>query len=435
MDSLPSRSNTSTSFNNVPSSNNNGRAKPEVKAASGTAATPGPVTRESKTEYLNKNKSNSHSVSKLIIVVVGLFFFFLFYKYATLRPHVDIRQRLPVCPPRHLDGSDVFSSCVPSGDVDAAARLYRDLVSLIENLQTCNNIDGVTDNPVTANLGLIKSSLIGEMHSTEDSYHDTQQEGLSSSDLLKRLIKILEENADFGVLVVRGVGDDENATELSMVQPRVQWSCWFWQKLNLAFHYGTMLTWWGILFGGLFIFGYLTYKLYVWQQDRVLREKQDVFELVEQVLSLLVSQHQAAIRGGVVARPYLAINHIRDQLIVPQDRKRKRKLWEKVVKYIRESESRVREEVQVTIYESLKNLFSIFIIYISFKCLSLFNFRSKDSRFSSFSRWFTAKKIVFGDGFRISRGVRPSTRTALTPTSRRQQQHQDFRLLQSLRLS
>jgi hypothetical protein len=54
-------------------------------------------------------------------------------------------------------------------------------------------------------------------------------------------------------------------------------------------------------------------------------------------------------RGGVVARPYLAINHIRDQLIAPQDRKRKRKLWDKVVLYIRESESRVREEVQVII--------------------------------------------------------------------------------------
>ena len=239
---------------------------------------------------------------------------------------------------------------MPSGDVDTAARLYKDLVSLIENLQTCNNSDGDTDNPVSANLGLIKSSLIAEMHNTEDSYYDIEQEGLSPNELLKSLIKILEENPDFGVQVVRGVGDDENATELSMVQPRVQWSCWLWQKLNLAFHYGTMLTWWGILFGGLFILGYLTYKLYVWQQERVLREKQDVFELVEQVLSLLVSQHQAALRGGVVARPYLAINHIRDQLIVPQDRKRKRKLWEKVVKYIRESESRVREEVQVTIY-------------------------------------------------------------------------------------
>jgi len=54
----------------------------------------------------------------------------------------------------------------------------------------------------------------------------------------------------------------------------------------------------------------------------------------------LFSLKKAAMRGINVARPYLAINHVRDQLIPPQDRKRKRKLWEKVEKYIRESESR-----------------------------------------------------------------------------------------------
>ena len=164
-------------------------------------------------------------------------------------------------------------------------------------------------------------------------------------DLLKRLVKILEDNSEFGVRVL--TGSDDDSTELSMLQPRVQWTCWIMQKLHLTFHYGTMLTWWAILTGGLLILSYLGYRVYVWQQERVLREKQDVFELVEQVLSLLVNQHQAAMRGGVVARPYLAINHIRDQLIVPQDRKRKKRLWSKVVEYIQESESRVREEVQV----------------------------------------------------------------------------------------
>ena len=163
--------------------------------------------------------------------------------------------------------------------------------------------------------------------------------------MLKRLVKILEDNSEFGVRVV--AGSDDDLTQLSMLQPRVQWTCWIMQKLHLAFLYGTMLTWWAILIGGLFILSYLGYKFYVWQQERVVREKQDVFELVEQVLSLLVNQHQAAMRGGVVARPYLAINHIRDQLIAPQDRKRKKRLWNKVVEYIQESESRVREEVQV----------------------------------------------------------------------------------------
>jgi hypothetical protein len=44
-----------------------------------------------------------------------------------------------------------------------------------------------------------------------------------------------------------------------------------------------MLTWWALLFGGLGISGYAVYRIYVWNRERVLREKQDVFELVEQV--------------------------------------------------------------------------------------------------------------------------------------------------------
>ena len=73
-----------------------------------------------------------------------------------------------------------------------------------------------------------------------------------------------------------------------------------------------------------------------------------MFELVEQVLSLLVAQHsqhqhmlnKSAANSPVAhghTRPWVPINHIRDQLIAPQDRKRKKRIWDKVVKYIRES--------------------------------------------------------------------------------------------------
>ena len=44
----------------------------------------------------------------------------------------------------------------------------------------------------------------------------------------------------------------------------------------------------------------------------------------------------------------------KDQLIAPQDRKRKQHLWSKVLEYIHESESRVREDVQVIYGEEHK---------------------------------------------------------------------------------
>jgi hypothetical protein len=53
------------------------------------------------------------------------------------------------------------------------------------------------------------------------------------------------------------------------------------------------------------------------------------------------------IAGSVCIGPsYLAISHVRDQLIAPADRQRKAGIWSEVVEYIRHQESRVREEIQ-----------------------------------------------------------------------------------------
>ena len=47
---------------------------------------------------------------------------------------------------------------------------------------------------------------------------------------------------------------------------------------------------------------------------------------------MLVAQSAMSRAGG---KPFLAVNHIRDQLIPPQERKKKAKVWSKVVDYIR----------------------------------------------------------------------------------------------------
>ena len=44
--------------------------------------------------------------------------------------------------------------------------------------------------------------------------------------------------------------------------------------------------------------------------------------------------------------PWVAVSHVRDQILAPHLRKDKNHLWVKAVKYVREQESRVREDVQ-----------------------------------------------------------------------------------------
>jgi hypothetical protein len=49
------------------------------------------------------------------------------------------------------------------------------------------------------------------------------------------------------------------------------------------------------------------------------REKGEVYKMVERIIELLVNHQQNATPGK---QPFLAVNHIRDQLIPPPDRSR-----------------------------------------------------------------------------------------------------------------
>ncbi|OAD59627.1 Inner nuclear membrane protein Man1, partial [Eufriesea mexicana] len=57
-------------------------------------------------------------------------------------------------------------------------------------------------------------------------------------------------------------------------------------------------------------------------------------------------QNAAVATPGGTQESFLAINHVRDNLIPPKDRKKMAGLWEKAVKFLDENESRIRREVQ-----------------------------------------------------------------------------------------
>lgn len=61
-----------------------------------------------------------------------------------------------------------------------------------------------------------------------------------------------------------------------------------------------------------------------------------VYELIEQILEVLGGV------GGPAGKDYVAVNHVRDSLISPRDRRTKKNLWENAVQFIDQYESRVR---------------------------------------------------------------------------------------------
>ncbi len=70
--------------------------------------------------------------------------------------------------------------------------------------------------------------------------------------------------------------------------------------------------------------------------------EQEVYKLVSQIINMLEVHHQnyATTSPGGTQESYLAINHIRDNLIAPKDRKKLSSFWEKAVKFLDENESR-----------------------------------------------------------------------------------------------
>ncbi|XP_050698727.1 uncharacterized protein LOC126986499 [Eriocheir sinensis] len=78
-------------------------------------------------------------------------------------------------------------------------------------------------------------------------------------------------------------------------------------------------------------------RYYRWKAEE---EKQQMYELVEQILEVLGGL------GGASGKDFVAVNHVRDSLISPRDRRTKQHLWERAVAFINHNESRVRREIQ-----------------------------------------------------------------------------------------
>ena len=119
---------------------------------------------------------------------------------------------------------------------------------------------------------------------------------------------------------------DFDSTFLNAVHPPIDWECWAWLWTNYMFSLILALIVYLVYAAVAFGVVYCVYRMYCWRQEKQIREQQDVFELVEQVLSMLMTQHHqlTAVTGangssqsGTGSRPCLAVNHIRDQLIPP----------------------------------------------------------------------------------------------------------------------
>ncbi|XP_046401234.1 uncharacterized protein LOC124167313 [Ischnura elegans] len=314
---------------------------------------------------------DTQSISMVLVVVAALFFLAIGVTYMSVRykdsaisSALDAVTRdgnkqgndYPLC---SENTNSPQENCVDRNNLQPALELFRLLHPWLEEKAAKAQCDvGWFGGSQSVNAAVVSHSKAVE-HLAFLKNVNADEKGVKDIDhRLRNLRIIIQKNPKWGVKVISptdAISLGLDAEEYYVVpEPTLSWGCVLWQKAvgllvsALAVGGGFFALWWcqvGIS----------------WHLRRKERHQKEVYQLVEQALALLSAhqQHQASLGSGAdgIASgegAYLAINHVRDQLIPPSERQKKAALWEEVVQFLEERESRVRMEVQMVSGEEFR---------------------------------------------------------------------------------
>jgi len=304
---------------------------PDSPASLTTQATPqrgggGGYHRHNTSSGANDSLSTgSKLISTFIIAAAAVFFLILAWKYFSLVPSTGVKS-IPICGAGGVPHVD----CVPHRELNDTVSLYKKLMALLPAPEGCSK-----DEEGSLSTTEVVNSLVDFKPKVDQT---------SVENLLRNLVLLLKQHPDWGVAVSET--ETWEGTTLSVVTRPQTWLCWASELSTMMWAFVLSVAGW--IFAALLLLLVLwaVYVLYRRTVVRREREKREAFALVEQATDILFRQHQMVGREGKGGHSFLAIDHIRDQLIPPQERSDKAEVWSKAVAYIRTHESRVREDVQ-----------------------------------------------------------------------------------------
>lgn len=263
---------------------------------------------------------NGSTVSMVLVMVLVLFFGGITVLYLNMRskeaPISAADTNFPVC---KLAGEMPGRDCVLDAEMQAAMNMFRVLYQDLHDRAVtvaCRGSSSSSENSALSDAQLIQ--LVVE-----------KQEKMSLWEAEKHMgnVKVLvQANPQWGVVIT------DNG--LDIPYPNLPFFCYI-------FNFVYMLTNYALrgLIGFVTVFGVV--KGFQWWRSVQERNRKEVFRLVESIIELLSNHQHSAGEDN-----YLAISHVRDQLIPPYQRQRMAGAWAAAVKYLEENESRVRAEVQ-----------------------------------------------------------------------------------------
>ncbi|XP_054275830.1 uncharacterized protein LOC128994991 isoform X2 [Macrosteles quadrilineatus] len=262
---------------------------------------------------------NATTVSMVLLFIVAIFFCAVGVMYLNVRfketPITTTETNFPVC--KH--GEKPGATCILNNEIQQTMKMFREVYEVLNEkaVQFACGSDLI-------------SSALSEEQITQLLVVKLQESVWHIEKHFGNIRVLIGANPQWGV----EVKETNLVREYNLPSPSLPLGCYlysvFYGIVGSALRLVVVL---GVLLGMV--------KAGYWWMDRQERNRQQVFKMVENIIEIL-STHQQSSAGD----NYLAISHVRDQLIAPHQRDKMAAVWDAAVSYLEENDSRVRTEVQ-----------------------------------------------------------------------------------------
>ncbi|XP_050456075.1 uncharacterized protein LOC126853925 isoform X2 [Cataglyphis hispanica] len=297
-------------------------------------------------------RNNQNIVSMGLVAVLALFFVVLAIIYLGLGnrdgkteaiPSITTDNNIPQCfSPIDSQLRQPGVNCVLKQNIESVLQLIRRLHPILMKKAMSKICENSNEKPYLIDKDIIEMFMSDKVTSLEvkDDLHSAQVLIFKNSKWGISLIEINDDNEEtFKVLdALEEILFARHNEKLGMtiLNPELPMQCLVKNKLFTIFSSLLIVA-----------IGIGIYKLYLWYIKYKKCTEREVFKLVSEIINIVETHHQnASAQPGGAQESFLAINHVRDNLIPPKDRKRMTSLWDKAVKFLDENESRIRREVQ-----------------------------------------------------------------------------------------
>ncbi|KAL6255390.1 hypothetical protein P5V15_013727 [Pogonomyrmex californicus] len=295
-------------------------------------------------------RNNQNIVSMGLVAVLALFFVVLAIIYLGLGgktetlPSLSSDNNIPQC---FLDAATDAApgvNCIMKENIESVLQLLKRLQPILTKKAISKICENSDEKPYLTDAEIVEMFTNSKVTNLE------VKEDLRSAQFLiiknpKWGISLIDINDDGATMETLDTLDKLFSARLNgkigmtILNPDLPMQCLIKNKLFTIF--SSLLIVAIVLLTGIGI-----YKSYLWYLRYKKCTEREVFKLVSEIINIVETHHQNASTQPGVQESFLAINHVRDNLIPPKDRKRMVNLWEKAVKFLDENESRIRREVQ-----------------------------------------------------------------------------------------